>query len=66
MASHGAVFAVVRISYGEQQKKIMKFLMRVRILVQWSHFDGHEVYLPSTHMPPHTARLARENSTGLP
>lgn len=40
--------------------------MRARILVQWSHFDGHEVYLPSTHMPPHTARLARETQYGSP
>jgi hypothetical protein len=63
MVSHGVVFAVVRILYGEpagNRKIIMKFLMCAHTLAQCGTLKIMKVHLASTDTPPHMARLTCE------
>jgi len=64
MVSHGVVFAVMRILYGEpagnRKKIIMKFLMCVHTLAQCGTLKIMKVHLASTDTPPHMARLTCE------
>lgn len=66
MVSYGVVFAVVRISCGEQKKRIMKFLKRAHTLAQCGTLNIMKVHLASTDTPPHTARLTCETQYSSP
>jgi len=70
MVSHGVVFAVVRILYGEpagnRKKRIMKFLMCTHILEKCGTLKIMKVHLASTDTPPHMARLTCETQYSSP
>jgi hypothetical protein len=70
MLSHGVVFAVVWILYGEpagnRKKRIMNFLMRAHTLAQCGTLKIMKVHLASTDTPPHMARLTCETQFSSP
>jgi hypothetical protein len=70
MVSHGVVFAVVWILYGEpagnRKKRIMKFLMCAHTLAQCGTLKIMKVHLASTDTPPHMAHLTCETQYSSP
>ena len=66
MVSHGVVFAVVRILYGEEKKRIMRFLMHAQTLAQCGTLKIMKVHRASTDTPPHMARLTCETQYSSP